>query len=188
MTPAPAQRSSATIFADASFDPKTRHAGWAAWMVGNGLRSAMVGGKIDKPVAQSHDAETFAAVNALYAARGRGYFVAGQTVMLQSDCIRTLNVFASHVPGTIESRHADGIPTTKIRAAKLKTADKAALKALGDLMAETPIRIIVRHVRGHQKGHGRAWVNEQCDKLAKRHMRDARRAARRQNQLQGKAA
>lgn len=175
MTAAP--RPHATIFADASFCPKTGSAGWAAWMICGGKSSLTIGGRITAPAPMSYDAETFAAVNALYAARAAGYFTAGQVVMLQSDCLRALAIFRYFVPGTVESRHRDGLATTPIGKKKLKAPDKLALAAIEKLMAETPVKIVVRHVRGHQPGHGRAWVNEECDRLAKQHMRDARAKA-----------
>lgn len=176
MTP---QRASVTIFADASYDPKTRRAGWAAWMKGAGKEASTVGGKIAIQCDASFSAETFATVNALYAARSRGYIVPGSVVMLQSDCLHALNVIRHHVHGATESKHPDGMGVILIRAKKLRRQDHDALAAIKKLMAETPFSIVVRHVRGHQTGRGRAWVNEQCDLLAKRHMREARRAHRR---------
>lgn len=148
-------------------------------MKGNGKPSLTVGGKFaDTKVAASYDAETFAAVNALYVARARSYFVTGQAVMLQSDCLHTLNVIRHHVPGVMEAPHAEGLATNPIRASKLKKADREAIDAITKLLAETPITIIVRHVRGHRPGRGRAWVNKQCDRIAKRHMRAARSEAK----------
>ncbi len=160
-----------TIFADASHDPRTHAAGWAAWMKGNGKPAVTVGGRLAGKVERSYDAETFAVVNALYAARARGYFVAGQTVMLQSDCLHALNVIKGYVPGAVESKHPDGLALTSIREKRLKGADRLALRAIADLIAETPINIVVRHARGARVIH--------CDKVAKAHMREARREARR---------
>lgn len=177
-------RPSLTIFSDASFCIQTKAAGWAAWMKGNGRPSKTIGGQITKAVDHSYDAETFAAVNALYAARSLGYLTAGDVVMLQSDSLHTLNVICGHLPGTMESKHADGMALQGIRAKRLKKADHAALGALRQLMSETPIQIIVRHVRGHQEGRGRAWVNNECDRIAKEHMREARRAARQQQPME----
>lgn len=38
--------------------------------------------------------------------------------------------------------------------------------------------LILRHVRGHKGGSGRNWVNNECDRIAKRYMRQALKAKR----------
>jgi hypothetical protein len=94
--------------------------------------------------------------------------------MVLSDNIRVLNLIRHHLPDTVEQAHRDSVRTSSIRAMKLSSMEKRALAVIKQLQADTGVILVVHHVRGHQPGKGRNWVNRICDKTAQRHMRARR--------------
>lgn len=164
-------RLAATIFADASFCPRSKAAGWAMWAKTGGLDALVAGGPIKVPCALSWEAEACALANAVSTAHRYGYLGAdGEAVMLQSDCLRTLSMLLTHVPGTVERRHEDGAAIPGIRLRFLSAVEVEALDVIQACACEAGVSLILRHVRGHTTGAGRQWVNRQCDRIAKQHM------------------
>ena len=50
-----------------------------------------------------------------------------------------------------------------------------AIKVIDDIKRELGLSLVTRHVKGHVAERvGRSWVNDQCDRTAKKHMRAKR--------------
>lgn len=167
-----------TIFADASVDPKTKVAGWACWIKANGAESIIRGAPLKKPVVDSTEAELSALANAVAVAAAVG--VLSGHVLLQSDSADALSCILWGVKGAIQSPARDGYSFQRRRRAPRKEYH-AAIAAIDNARRKTGITIAVRHVRGHQEGDGRQWVNRKCDEVAKRFMRERRAEIRQQS-------
>lgn len=177
-----------TIFADASVDPACGAGGWAAWMVGGGKASSMASGQLRDLVYTSDDAEILALANGLHVAEGRGYLADQPLVMLQSDNSSVLSLVRGYfrVPDSPVGRAGQGCTIIRAKPRTWERSEhrrrKQALSAMAEVVARTGLRMVVRHVKGHRHEaalsgtDGRAWVNRECDRLAKKAMR-ARRIA-----------
>lgn len=161
-----------TLFTDASFDNYTGAGGWGAWAKKDGWAAGVViGGPFQKPMDNNHEAELAAMVNALHCLHNTGHLVGVDTVMIQSDSHRALYVLVRLVPETKISNHPDGVPLepgTKL--SKVTPLEKKAAELLTALKWEAKVQLIARHVKGHQPGSKRQWVNRQCDTVARKHM------------------
>lgn len=165
-----------TLFCDASLDPAVGAAGWGAWAKRDAWRSGQtMGGVFKNLIYTSHEAELCAVANALSRLEADDAFVGVSTVMIQSDSVRAMQMILSRVPGSRTSDHGDSCPVRRTRA-KPTALEKKAIKRILDFAVEHGVGLVVRHVKGHQKGDKRQWVNRQCDSIAKRHMREARAA------------
>lgn len=167
--------STVTVFADASHCPRTKAAGWGAWAKGDGWeRGQTFGGQIKATVMNAAEAEMAAMANALARLHNRGELAGLQRVMLQSDCLRVLQLILQAIPRAEPSNHKDGAP---VEPQKLATSpmEKRGLEIIVDVLQDCPT-ILLRHVRGHRPGEGRQWVNRVCDDIAGRHMREQRSA------------
>lgn len=93
------------------------------------------------------------------------------TVMLQSDNLRALQLVRQTLPSCRITNHSESaaIPTNQLYPSPL---EKKALRIIHAILGQ--LQVYVRHVRGHQHGEGRNWVNRTCDDIAKRHMRQMR--------------
>lgn len=167
-----------TVFTDASMCPKTGAAGWGAWAKRNDWREGwLFGGPMREPFATSNDAELCAVANALSALRKEGCLADVTLAMVQSDSTAALAILARKGLARL-APHAHGA-TINVAAVRLHLASEtqlAALDVIGRLLSETSLRLLVRHVRGHRRFTSRGWVNEQCDRIAKKHMRARREA------------
>lgn len=140
-----------TLFTDASWCPKTRAGGWAAWVKsdsGTFKRS----GRLSKDVTNSYFAELMAFVNGCYFAVSS---VPDTTLLVaQTDCT------------TIMHR----IKEKK----KLKPFEQHAYAILDNRLEG--VRLSVRHVKAHTSNTDpRSYINNWCDINAKLHMRSLRR-------------
>lgn len=171
----PTPKPTAMIFADASLCPQTGASGWGAWVKHDGGVSQVFGGAFQNPMDSVTDAETAALASAMFRARHWQILTSGDVVMLQSDCtnallhIRThLRAFDSPAPKGVAVRSKRG-PT------KLSPVATKAIKLIEEIKTELGLTLITRHVKGHVSERvGRSWVNDQCDRTAKRHMRTKR--------------
>lgn len=160
-----------TVFVDASHCPNTKAAGWGAWAKGHGWeRGITCGGPLKMSPLNSSEAE-MAAMAAALQVLADGDCLTFDTVMLQSDSLRTLQLIRQTLPACRATNHAESvaIPTGKLYASPI---EKNALRIIHAILHEHTV--YVRHVRGHQHGEGRNWVNRTCDDIAKRHMRQMR--------------
>lgn len=163
------------IFADASYCASTRAAGWGAWIKADGKPSITVGGAIQAAATSAADAEAYALANAVTAAKVAGYIGAGAAVMLQTDCLVVLMGVRRAIPTAFDSPAAGGSATGRRRAAGTDGFQKAMAVLAKDLRGAV---VITRHVKGHQAGGGRNWVNRTCDEIARKGMERRRDLAR----------
>lgn len=143
----------ATVITDASFCPRTKAAGWAAWVRVDGRREPIKRyGAFKQPVLTSRDAEMLAAINGVFIAAKEG----ATRVLVQTDCLAVVHMF-------------EGVTVQKsIKDAFTRAQAQAGIFGL---------RVSAKHVKGHTADPAsRSWVNRWCDEQAGKEMR-ARRAA-----------
>jgi ribonuclease HI len=171
-----APRATAMIFADASFCHKTKAAGWGAWVKRDDRVSEAFGGSFRDTMPNSTDAELCALANALHRALARRMIEPGDVVMLQSDSLGALVRIRSTIPATFDNPARGGLAVGVSRKATGRDVAQAAADRIKALADGANLTLVTRHVRGHQEGGGRHWVNETCDQIAKAGMRKARDA------------
>lgn len=163
-----------TLFADASFDGASGCAGWGCWMKAGAGRSIQHGGQIADTVRSSTEAEMRALANGLAVAKKLGLIGPRAVVMVQSDCLHALGwILAAH-PASADRPAPGGLSTPKPRKMTARGAESSGLRFFVSVAAELELTIVTRHVKGHQEGPNRQWVNRLCDEIAGRHMRERR--------------
>jgi ribonuclease HI len=162
------------IFADASFCPRTKAAGWGAWVKRDGGVSEAFGGSFRDPMPDSTTAELCALANAMHRAIGWRLILPGDVVMLQSDSLGALERIRRAIPASFDNPAKGGLPVGQSRKARDASIGLAAADRIKALAEGANLTLVTRHVRGHQKGGGRQWVNGACDQIAKAGMRKAR--------------
>lgn len=171
---------SCTIIADASFCQTTKASGWGAWMVRSGLQAQSYGGPIKATVSGICDAEILALANALFIAERDQYAQSGSLVLLQSDSLVALGQIMRVVPSCQDKPHPkEGLKVNRAVRNIIRGDASDGLLFILTTVERLDLKLFVRHVRGHQEGGGRQWVNRRCDELAKRGMRTARARIRR---------
>lgn len=162
-----------TLFCDASYCHQTQAAGWGAWAKRDDWsRGQEFGGDLCAYVTNCGEAEMRAIACSIATLRSKGELSGVSRLMIQSDSTRALALLLKRIDGVMVSDHADAATITPAKI--LATPNE--ITALGVVeSAIGNIQITVRHVRGHQKGDGRSWVNRRCDHIAKKYMRAARR-------------
>lgn len=160
-----------TLFIDASHCPQTKHVGYGAWAKRDGWKSGhFFGGRL-APCGNSREAELAAIAAALEAMRKKGHLFGLRSVMVQSDSLRALELIVAKNGSTI-SNHPNGCPIELRHNLTASPSEKASLQAIKEAAGD--VSIWARHVRGHKADGTRSVVNNRCDKLARRHMREAR--------------
>lgn len=158
-----------TVFADASHCPRSKGAGWGAWARRDGWDMGLTfGGPIKATMNNSAEAECAALANAIVRLSNQGHLTGVTWVMLQSDCLRVLQLLVQEDSRFAISDHKDGA-AIEPQPLNPKPMEAKAIGIIIDLLKAVP-KVYVRHVRGHTPGGGRAWVNEQCDRIARQHM------------------
>lgn len=158
-----------TVFADASFCPNTRCAGYGAWYKGDLMKSGIViGGQLPRGLSNSGEAEAFAVCRALQHLWSADVLQPYEGLMLQSDNLRILQLIASLFPKVTINNHSQAAKVSKIEAPILSPAEKEALAGIRTSTAS--MFVSVRHVKGHKNGEGRQWVNRVCDEKARFYM------------------
>lgn len=170
-------RPATTIFTDAALCPRTGAAGWGAWLKGGERSSVSFGGPIAELLKSSSEAEARAAANAFAVARKRGLIEAGSVVMWQSDSLVALRWLLVAYPHSRDRPAKDGLSVGKPRKVPAGASTSAGARELARICAELELKVLTRHVRGHQQGPNRQWVNRLCDEIAGDHMRARRRIA-----------
>ena len=169
-------RATVMIFADASWCSQTRAGGWGVWLKTDLLDRAIVkGGPIKVDVPTPNVAELVAIANGLFVAKRLHLLRPLDVVMIQSDCAEALAWIRGRVPTTADNRAVNGL-SIDVAHGKLKTRKRVAapLQVIAEIAEEFSLRLQVRHVRGHQDGDGRQYVNRLCDQIAKAGMRRRR--------------
>lgn len=148
-----------TLFTDASWCPETKVGGWGVWVKSNrGVRQAH--GAFKNPPASSNEAEFLAAVNGIFFALKSGIAQNDDTILIQSDCIRVVEIFNSKLT-------------------RFSEIEKTALDLLRKWRDTHKITIKSRHVKAHTSNKNkkpRSWVNNTCDRLAKKSMRAVKKS------------
>lgn len=164
-----------TIFTDASFDHRTLDGGWASWIksVGPGIFDS---GHL-KECPTSMEAELRALAMGLHQAVARGILRTRGAAILQSDSIGALGIILGRVEGTRHSRSGGNDATVIPAALRPNKSVRAstALQHIQALVRTHQLRLIVRHVRGHQQDdNGRSGINREVDRLARKAAREFR--------------
>lgn len=164
-----------TIFVDASFDPKTRAAGWGSWVIRDDwARGLQMGGPViyrDGRPESSNAAELAGIGLALWKHNKAGHFEGVTRFLIQCDNIAALSVLTKFIPGTmIIKTHRAMIGRTSFRDHKTNDVVSTIREIIGDR------QLRVKHVKGHkQNAEGRFWVNTACDAEARKHMIEMRK-------------
>ena len=138
----------ATVITDASFCPKTKAAGWAAWVRVDGISEPIKRyGAFKEPVTSARDAEMLAAINGVFIAAKVG----AMQVLVQTDCLAVVHMF-------------EGVTVQQaIKDAFTRAQAKAGILGL---------KVSAKHVKGHSNDPApRSWVNRWCDEQAGKEMR-----------------
>jgi ribonuclease HI len=164
-----------TLFADAGWCPRTHVGGWGVWMKGVQPNSLTAGGQIKELIPSSTEAEIRALANGLAVAKDRGFVKAGGTLMIQSDSLNALGWVHALCPKVQDRPATEGLTASKPRK-NLKALASPGAVEFARLAKLLDLTVFTRHVRGHQNGPDRQWVNRECDRIAGEHMRARRRA------------
>ena len=143
-----------TVITDASHCPKTGAAGFGAYIRIDGHPAPFqYSGPLKPPTHSSTFAEVRAALIGIWYAAKLG----ATDVLIQSDCMTIIHL-------------ANG---------RCKSAGLVALWREAMLRPDMQVRLEARHVKGHIAiKDARSWVNDWCDKQAKKHMYNERRLGR----------
>lgn len=162
-----------TIFADASYCPETRACGWGAWAKADAWGSGVTyGGPIRSCPENAAEAEMMAMANAVAVLHSKGLLKDVTAMMLQSDCLRVLQIILQALPDALIKNHDESAEILRSRMS-LSLIESIAVDFLRQC-CPGGVRVFVRHVKGHRKGDGRNWVNRQCDAIARKYMMERR--------------
>lgn len=143
-----------TIISDASWCPNTKAGGYGYWIACQRGRKAG-GGVIRRRVTSSQSAEMMAVVNGVWHGLNDGYVLSGDVLLIQTDCLNAIDLFRRGAGRTPEEREV--------------------IQFFHELLDGNALEVSFRHVRGHTNGDTpRTYVNNVCDKTAKKHMRKMR--------------
>lgn len=163
-----------TIFSDASHCPTSSVGAWACWIKTFGASAMVKGGAFRGLPRDSTAAELMGIVNALAMTRDAGW-LSGAEVMVQCDSLNALQI-VRFVLKAKDTPAPSGLPTPDIRRIPKKREDLAAIAAvLLQMVTQEGATVTTRHVRGHQEGEGRQYVNRLVDQTARQAMRRAKR-------------
>jgi ribonuclease HI len=159
-----------TIFADASFCPKTGAAGWGSWAIRDGWqRGKFHGGPLRREISSSNTAELCGIASALWKHNRDGDLDEVKSFMLQCDNVTALGFILGKISHARPSRLKGERNAPVTRALTNNKLCLEALTVIKDIVGKRGV--LVRHVKGHSGTNtGRAWVNHQCDREARRHM------------------
>lgn len=177
-----AARPRVTIFSDASLCATTGFAGWGAWMKADGERSMLAGGSFRDRLKSSTEAEIRGGANAVAFALSRGIIQPGDVIIWQCDNTTALQWLMRSYPFVRDRLAPGGLAVPRPRAARVKGGASIGAQLMAETCAKADLRVLVRHVRGHQDGELRQWVNRKCDEIAKVHMRRIRAEHERQQE------
>lgn len=147
-----------TMMTDASWCPQSHVGGWGSWMKNDRLeRGSQFSARFKSLMATSTIAELNAATNAMYMAIKCKIVQPNESVLLQLDNLRALNI----LDGPILPDSDD---------------EKLAKFTMEQLLGAHGISLSLRHVKAHRPSRlsTRYGVNNKCDELAKARMREAR--------------
>lgn len=157
-----------TIFADASVYYDEKVAGWAGYVRGDYREPQWFQGPADFS-SNVTSVELNALVQSIQLAVDMGYITSNDThILLQSDCLNALEIIWSSFPNTCPMRK---VHTKLVSKRYIKKDHAPYIQKLSGLLQNRQV-VYLKHVKGHQKGiHARSWINEECDKRAKKEAR-----------------
>lgn len=161
-----------TVFSDASWCPKTKAGGWGAWAKSERVQwGVQFSGAFRRLANGSNEAEIMAAACALASTLRSEIAVAGDTILFEIDNEHALRLVLHDAP-------TGRLPRTNL--------EKEAIEVLLALKTRHGLVFKTRHVKGHSGGErrDRFGVNELCDRLAKKHMLEARQRTEAQRPLE----
>lgn len=171
-----------TIFADASWCSRTKAGGFGCWIKGDG--EAITRGGPLKASRSSDVAECQALANALAVAHQRGVLSWGDTVVLQSDCTSALSAILHVVPGAVDMPAKGGLDVPPRRPGSVVSPEvQEVMEFIAWIVTLSGVKLWTRHVKGHSGlGTGRHYVNDLCDRLARKGMEEVRKRERQEAQ------
>lgn len=168
-----------SLFSDASMCHQKQVGGWAAWLKSD-RGSMRLGAPFSVKVADTTIAEAMAVVNALSCGLRDGIILSGDVVLVQTDNNSVMGVLLGTSPRKItrESRRRRKMSWSDLRRdvaeRNLEIGEISA--AFSRLTSSRSVTVRWRHVKGHMGNiDPRSAVNSYCDKIARDHMRAARR-------------
>lgn len=163
-----------TIFADASFCPKTGAAGWGAWAIRDGWgKGRLMGGPFRRTIRNSTEAEICGLASAIHDLDRADALGEVEAFILQCDNVAAPGTIFHRVPWARWAKSCDARDVAAhFRKSKLQGVEAEAVDAVKNLTLGRAVWL--RHVKGHVSGTGRNWVNQQCDDEARRHMQAMR--------------
>lgn len=164
-----------TLFVDSSWCPRTKVGGIGAWCKkGVWQKGHTFGGKLEQAVNGSTQAELLGIVQCMEFLDKYREFDNITYLMLQCDSLNALGLLVRYTEFNEAPAKGSGVPVSKAHRLKPSPEERTWLRRLDPILEKCEIKV-VRHVRGHEEGSTtRSWVNEQCDAIAKGHMRKAR--------------
>lgn len=173
-----------TVFVDASFCPNTGASGWGVGIMSKHLQSAYLRGGYFTKFKPTNvvQAELFALVNGISVANSLDIYK--EKAMVQSDCMAILALLPLGDFNCRESAAKNGMKVhPKYYQDSIPEYAKLPLLLLKSMVEDK--ELIYRHVKAHVRinsfkkrrsgGHGRFWVNTECDRIAKIYMRKERK-------------
>ncbi|GHB33751.1 hypothetical protein GCM10007094_23250 [Pseudovibrio japonicus] len=156
-----------TVFTDASLSHHNKSCGYGFWAKGDGRPAVHGGGPFQAFHGCIEVNELKALANAMSALSADQYFSASdKVILLQSDSVPALACllqFDSSIQINSHKASAEIKPQRK----PMKKIHRRISALIVETAAQHNLELTLRHVRGHQKGDGRNYVNRLCDKLAK---------------------
>lgn len=191
----------ATIITDASVDARAGVGGWAAWIKVDGKDAQFFSGFFGHRVGNPNSAELMAISNAVAIGVREGLLDEVDLVMIQSDNLGALAIIAKFVPSVIINNATDGGAKIELpnddKPVRPLDAQKRAIalevtQRITEFVQTYDLTIEVKHVKGHHGptkpgSTGRHAINRKCDIEARRQMRAARGAFRKQESEQARA-
>lgn len=150
-----------TVITDASYDHETRAGGFGYWAVSERQRHS-AGGPFRSLARNNNVAEMMAIINGVHLAFVHEVALPGDAILAQTDCQAAILAF--------EGKRL------------LQEDERIIVDGLKTLLQIRNATVRFKHVKGHTSGkEPRLWVNNHCDALAKKGMREARDAARKRS-------
>lgn len=158
---------SVTIFTDASVIKRHGVAGWGGWAKADNNHAITSSGPLPYDE-NSTTAELRAIANFTWWLKRINYLKPQPDfVMLQSDSVEALIAIAKVMPNATHSQRDNGVCLSTWRQRNpIRPEWEPAAEKIKEILEGQ--NVILRHVRGHQEGGGRNWVNRKCDELAKK--------------------
>lgn len=168
-----------TLFSDASMCHDRRVGGWAAWLKSD-RGSMRLGAPFSVKVSDTTLAEAMAVVNALVCGVRDGLILEADCVLVQTDNDAVMSVLlgTARRKATPSAKRRRKLSWSQLRrdVSERNAEIDAVATAFARVVSARSLVVRWRHVKGHRGTmDARSAVNTYCDRVAKEHMRTARR-------------